>query len=74
LDEAVAFAMPRELRMLIATILVWGSPANPVELWSTYLYHFTEDFRRENPESTSVRLAYQSGDRSDSEVAWLLIE
>jgi hypothetical protein len=34
MQEAFTFQMPKELRQLFATILIFGNPANPKALWA----------------------------------------
>ena len=58
MEEAVQLSMPRELRMLFATILIHGQPTNALELWNQHLHSMIEDFVRDYPEDVSKSMAY----------------
>ena len=45
LEEAVFFKMPSQLRELFSVILLFGSPSNPLELWTSFSDHFCDDYR-----------------------------
>lgn len=47
LNEAMSFQMPRELRRLFATILVYRAPNDVRTLWDTYFEAISEDFIKE---------------------------
>ncbi|CAG8531623.1 7424_t:CDS:1, partial [Dentiscutata heterogama] len=49
--------MPKQLRQLFATILIYCKPTNILELWNTYLPALSEDFVY-NPNSKHVALDY----------------
>lgn len=46
LQEAAAFRMPKQLRILFCTIMTYGTPASPADLWQTFKVHLAEDFER----------------------------
>ena len=57
LQEAAAFAMPRQLRELFAYICVFCSPSDVKELWEQFKNDLSEDFKRDNTEVISFGLA-----------------
>jgi len=42
LEEAAGWQMPVQLRQLFAVILVFGTPQNPLELWTSFRQHFRD--------------------------------
>ncbi|XP_073317222.1 uncharacterized protein [Primulina huaijiensis] len=44
IEEAAAYLMPNALRQLFATVLVFCSPKNPLQLWLKYQDFLSEDF------------------------------
>ena len=44
LAVAVSWNMPRKLRHLLVTILLYNEPCNPAVLWKKYTYSFSDDF------------------------------
>ncbi|KAK9665852.1 hypothetical protein RND81_14G140800 [Saponaria officinalis] len=49
LKEASEVQMPFAVRRLFATVLVFCQPSNPLNLWTDYYSHLSEDFARKNP-------------------------
>ena len=46
MSEASVSFMPRQLRSLFVTILVFGEPAQPIDLWEKYKESMGEDIKR----------------------------
>lgn len=44
LEEAVTYQMPRQLRHLFATILMFNQPQDPFGLWVKHKEHMVQDF------------------------------
>jgi hypothetical protein len=44
LSEAVGVQLPRSLRQLFASLLIFNNVANPGQLWDMHKGAFTEDF------------------------------
>ncbi|KAK9668308.1 hypothetical protein RND81_13G050100 [Saponaria officinalis] len=49
LKEASEVQMPFAVRRLFATLLVFCQPSNPLQLWTDYYNHLSEDFTKKNP-------------------------
>ncbi|KAK9740632.1 hypothetical protein RND81_03G049700 [Saponaria officinalis] len=49
LKEAFEVQMPFAVRRLFATLLVFFQPSNPLQLWTDYYNHLSEDFTKKNP-------------------------
>jgi len=54
LSEATTFQMPASLRRLFATILVFCEATNIRGLWDNHKESFSEDYSRNNPNTTAV--------------------
>ena len=54
-EPAVSF-MPKQLRSLFVTILIFGEPAEPEALWNKYKEAMGEDPLRQNSESTQASI------------------
>jgi len=54
LSEATTFQMPAALRWLFATILVFCEATNIHGLWDKHKESFSEDYSRNNPNTTAV--------------------
>ncbi len=59
LQEASAFQMPWQLRLLFATICSHNHPSDPLELWSKHKESMTEDFLRNYSSGDAENLALQ---------------
>ncbi|CAG8545394.1 4618_t:CDS:2, partial [Gigaspora rosea] len=57
LRETLLYQMPKQLRQLFATILIYCRPTNILKLWNTHLPALSEDFVY-NPNSKRVALNY----------------
>ena len=57
LDDACQKQMPKQLRQLFGTILVFCRPTNPFDLWTQFKHHLYEDFLRDYSELDSENLA-----------------
>jgi hypothetical protein len=44
MDEAISFRTPNQLRILFATLLIFVTPACPLEFYELYKNHLNEDF------------------------------
>ncbi len=62
LAEAVHWQMPRELRQLFVTVLIWGSPRSPAGLWEQCKLSLSEDYARSHDPDTALLLAYNDVD------------
>ncbi|XP_021761012.1 uncharacterized protein LOC110725856 [Chenopodium quinoa] len=62
LAEATEIQLPRALRRLFATVLIFCQPSNPEELWFKYYSALSEDFARQYPgvENKVKRLTVRS--------------
>jgi len=52
LEEAASWQMPVQLRQLFAVILVFGTPQNPLDLWTSFI----KDLRERNIEESTADL------------------
>lgn len=57
LTEACEFRMPRKLRQLFVTILLFCEPKEPKRLWKEYRDHLSEDYARNHDEKRARSLA-----------------
>ena len=57
MNDAVAFHMPRELRRLFATLLVYNEPTDVKKLWDDYHEAMSEDFKRIHEETEQMQIA-----------------
>ena len=57
LSEASNFQMPKELRVLYATICSHCEPENPMQLWMNYKAHLIEDYMRTSSADEAERKA-----------------
>ncbi|CAG8494137.1 10168_t:CDS:2 [Cetraspora pellucida] len=62
LNEAIQWQMPKELRQLFMTILIWGTSQNPIQLWDDFKQHLAEDYTRHYDTDTALLLAYNDID------------
>jgi len=46
LNEAIFYKLSQQLRDLFSVILVFGTPANALSLWTKYVSYFCEDYPR----------------------------
>ncbi|CAG8724016.1 18357_t:CDS:2, partial [Racocetra fulgida] len=59
MNEAIQWQMPRKLRQLFATILIWSNISNPLLLWNQYKIYLYEDLLHNHSTEVSLFLAYQ---------------
>ena len=57
MNEAIVYKLPAVLRSLFASILLFGNPENPENLWDSFKDHLAEDFLLKHSTNTSYKLA-----------------
>ncbi|KAL7079773.1 hypothetical protein ACQ4LE_001173 [Meloidogyne hapla] len=67
LNEAKEFAMPKQIRILFARIIVHCHPSKPMKLWEQFKMEMSEDFLHSFPENIAFNKAYK-------DIAKLLID